>query len=73
VAAPAAHAAADVGSVTAFLDRTLGPGFVQAFSLIFVSELGDKVAKQKGGGYMGLIAPLSRVVTALVCQHTHLL
>jgi len=28
--------------VTAFLDRTLGPGFVQAFSLIFVSELGDK-------------------------------
>jgi putative Ca2+/H+ antiporter (TMEM165/GDT1 family) len=50
VAAPAAHAAADVGSVTAFLDRTLGPGFVQAFSLILVSELGDKVAKQKGGG-----------------------
>jgi len=25
-----------------FLDRTVGPGFVQAFSLIFVSELGDK-------------------------------
>jgi len=42
VAAPAAHAA-DPASMTAFLDSTLGPGFVQAFSLIFVSELGDKV------------------------------
>ena len=42
LAAPAAQAT-DVLSVTAFLDRTMGPGFVQAFSLIFVSELGDKV------------------------------
>lgn len=41
MAAPAAQAT-DVLSVTAFLDRTMGPGFVQAFSLIFVSELGDK-------------------------------
>ena len=27
---------------SALVDRTLGPGFAQAFSLIFISELGDK-------------------------------